>query len=212
MKAHRSVGTAVGSMAIFLVLAGGAGAGAVGVGGKSQHSNPPGGIGDGFSSAILYLLPPAPGSGTNGNEIESGDRIQLFDVKGLDITSAMTITGGPFTFSSALTGPLPASTSFTDDPTIPNLTLTYGGPTLTVATGAPQIEIGAFSYMTHGAPFEPGFNFAAETTELLSSGGTQNVVTYGFATFTLVPEPSSLLLLLVGLPGIVWIGSRRRSA
>jgi len=158
---------------------------------------------------LLFSVPSAP----FGTEFSTGDRIQFYDVAGLDLTSALTISGGPYAFSSMNSGPLPPSSSFTDNPSIPNLVLTYEGPTLTVMPGDSPISIGDFTFNTIGFPLPSGFYFAAETQDRLATGGTSMTeVSYGFVSATSVPEPPAwVAVLLTALPATFWY-RRRRSA
>jgi hypothetical protein len=148
---------------------------------------------------ILQILPPPPGSGLFGTEFAPGDRVQLFDVLGLELASAATASGGPFTFDASGFGPLPAG-PFTDDPTIPNLVLTYTGAPLIATTASGPLVAGEFFFDTDGPKLAPGFNFAAETTDLRVSGGATPSISYGFAPATPTPEPAAWLLLLSALP------------
>jgi hypothetical protein len=195
---HFRFGTAVlGTMVLVAGLGGDARAAAVKAGGVGLPVPPSPPIGNGWDYAMsAYLVPPSSGMGT---EITNGELIQLFDVQGLDIASAVTVSGGPFLFDFSNTGPLPPSLSFSDDPSIPNLVLTYSGPTLTALPGGEPVLIGDFGFNTFGFPLAPGFNFAAETS------GPAEGVSYGFAMITSVPEPATWVLVLTALPAAFWI-------
>jgi hypothetical protein len=73
--------------------------------------------------------------------------------------------------------------------------------------GGSSVEIGEITFGTIGVPVEPGFHFAAETTDLLVNGGSTPVLSYGFSP--VVPEPASWILVVTGVPAMLWV--RRRS-
>jgi hypothetical protein len=190
-------------------------AGQVSMGGTAQPPPPPnppiGPPPHRLYTMLLDLVPPPPPSGSAGTELDPGDRIELFDVHGLRSGSPATASGGPFAFDTSNTGPLPPSTSFTDDPSVPNLVLTYlGAPVIALPGGAP-IEIGQFTFITDGFASVPSFNFAAETSDLSLSGGTSEGVSYGVAPVTPIPEPASWILVLMAIPAALGIAGLRRA-
>jgi hypothetical protein len=201
----------LGTLVLIAGMNGSVQAGMVSMGGESMHNNSPPGSGGGVYHSHIYLLPPKADSGFTGTEFHLGHQIQLFDVAGLNFDSVTTISGGPFTFSSQNVGPLPPSSSFTDDPTIPNLDLTYTGPTLTALTGGEPIFVGTFSFTTSGFAVASQYNFAAQTADLLPNGDLVEGISYGVATFTLVPEPATWFMVLTSLPAVLWLRRRRQN-
>jgi hypothetical protein len=153
----------------------------------------------------IFLLPPGVGSGLGGTELDSGERIQLFDVAGLQLASAIVLSGGSFAFSSSSTGPLPPGPGFTDDPTIPNLVMTYTGPTVTATSATGKIEISTVAFDISGSSVPNGYNFGAETTDVSLTGGKTQSVSYGFAPVAPVPEPATWVLLFTAFPAGLWI-------
>jgi len=137
--------------------------------------------------------------------------LQFNDFQGIDFSTVkVTSSVGTFTPSLSSLGPLLAS-DLPDNPSVPNLAFTdTSGVTITATPATGPIEIATFAFSTFGVPVPQFLYVAAETTNN-STGLTE--VSFGIATFTAVPEPSTMVLLLTSLPLVVlWAGVRRRSA
>ena len=135
----------------------------------------------------------------------TGDFFTIYDFGSIIPNSATQPSG--WTFSTSLTGQNPPQTNAPDDPSIPNLTWTYSGPALS-GTG-----IGPFTVTIAGVsdqevvPLQSGF-FAAQGTLIVGPNAGTHVGNAGSIPIpTVVPEPASIGLLLVGA---ILLGVRSR--
>src|SRR5262245_39388159 len=80
------------------------------------------------------------------NQIRSGDYFTIYDFAGYTPAAAATSPSG-WTLSSSNTGVTDPLVNTTDDPTIPNLTWTYTGPT--ISPGITAMTLTGFSAVSH---------------------------------------------------------------
>jgi hypothetical protein len=137
------------------------------------------------------------------------DFLTIYDFAGLVAGSAHVNQAG-WTVSVQNIGITPPSTLPTDDPLIPNITLTHTDTTTTIP--GPQNPLITFSAISSAGPVGI-IAFAAQATR--STGpliGTkiQNVGAVNGPGF--VPEPASLALLGIGVPFALTILRRRKKA
>ena len=137
--------------------------------------------------------------------IRSGDYFTIYDFGGLiDGTNAQPVN---WNYSKSNLGPVPSGVNPVDQPSIPNLTWTYSGPT--VPTG--QLGLGNFWAISTYANATDSF-FTARTHRtsdgLLDTNITETVVPVPTASPPPpgVPEPATLAL--AGL-GVAFIGAFR---
>jgi hypothetical protein len=133
-------------------------------------------------------------------KLQSGDYFTIYDFGGFVPSSAVAPDG--WTFSSAMSGPVPAGLNPDDDATIDNLTFKYTGPT--IPSG--QLGLGNFwAVSTVGTSTTT--DFTAQNPQVSTGDIDRNIVntlapgvpgptdpTPG------VPEPATLLLAGLGLP------------
>ena len=96
-----------------------------------------------------------------------------------------------------------------DNPTIPNITWIYHGPTLVNSTNS-DMDLGDFRIGRTGELDSP----PSATLLFVGSLDGTNFSNDGFVTVNVIPEPSSMALLLVGVSTLplVWIRNKRRAA
>ncbi len=127
--------------------------------------------------------------------------------------------GGPTTFFPPTPFPVAAPAG---DSNLAGLLTTIGFFDLPVGAGASSIILGTFSLTVSGLP---GDELLITASELDSSlGFAENVefftfalldpliTTFETATITVIPEPSSIVLLLCGGVPLVWWARRRRNS
>jgi hypothetical protein len=124
----------------------------------------------------------------------TGDFFTIYDFSSIMPTSSSQPSG--WTFSTSLVGPSPPQTNSPDNPSMWNLTWTYSGPTLS-GTG-----IGPFTVTILGnsdvVSLETGY-FAGQGTLIVGPNAGTHVGNVGRIPIPVVPEPSSVGLILAGL-------------
>ena len=143
-------------------------------------------------------------------QLQSGDYFTIYDFNGFVAGSNSQPTG--WTFSTALTGPTPNGVIPSDNATIPNLTWTYTGPT--ISTG--QVGLGNFwATSTFQTPTDAFFTaITGRTSDGLSDANitSTKVPVPGEVTQVNTPEPATIALAGLGLPLVGWGLRRRRAA
>jgi hypothetical protein len=100
------------------------------------------------------------------------------------------------------------SPAHTDDPSVPNITWIYNGPAIDNNTGNDMV-LGTFTIGRTGELSSP----PSATLLFIGSLDGTNYSNMGFVTVNVVPEPSSVALLLVGVSALplVWLRNKRRA-
>ena len=157
--------------------------------------------------------------------VTAGNMVTFYDFNGLlfDGANAPTFTGvggASYALSMSLLGVDPPGTAKLagDDPTLPNVTLTYNGATLSNTTTAEQnlgiLTLHSTNPMNMGGDFTP---FAANSTKISNgfAAGNQSFVSGPNnainASGTDTPEPGTLAMFLgMGLTGATAMRRRLR--
>lgn len=150
------------------------------------------------------------GTGQPAETLTSGSFVTLYDVPGLINFTLNPAFASQFTLSQQLLGVNPAFTAAPDSATIPNLTLTYNGPTLTTNT----IFTNVFSLTSVFTGTAPGVGFfGGQDTKGSGFSAGSPIGSVGRITQpAAVPEPASLAMLAIGLVGFgMKLRSRRRA-
>ena len=146
------------------------------------------------------------------NQIRNGDYFTIYDFQGLVPDGPSTQPSG-WNYSTSMLGVTDPLVNATDDPTIPNLTWTYTGPT--ISPGITATTLTGFSALS---------TFDMVTDSQLASvvhrdyDGQQEAsitrstvpVPGGPPPVNGAPEPATLLLLGAGLPVLGAVGLLRR--
>jgi hypothetical protein len=129
--------------------------------------------------------------------IPAGSFLLLFDVGSVALNPQPYPPGnwlGSVEFSSDTAG-FPID----DDPLLPNVRFVYEGPD---PIGAPISELGEFSITKSSEGiFAPAFDYIGYAQDAASGA-----LVYNTGVATVVPEPSTLALLALGLSGLARIG------
>jgi hypothetical protein len=147
----------------------------------------------------------------------TSDYLTIYDINGLqpyftaykDSTLTSVLNGYGATDQNTGITPSSLTLPFTDDPTLPNVTIRVlaGHPAVT-NTGTTNLLLGTFeiqSFLPVGVPPTLTLNYSWQDN--LPNGGTES----GFGTVTALPEPATLGPLVAGL-GVLgaWWAARRR--
>lgn len=143
--------------------------------------------------------------------LELGDFATLYDISGLNSFTLNPAFTSLFTISQQNVGVTPSGVAPTDNPALPNLTLTYIGPTTTTDQSFSQILTVNSSFTT----VNPLGQYTGETTKNSGVADGSAVGAIGFVAVPGVdittPEPGSLALLVgASLSGSVFALRRRR--
>ena len=148
---------------------------------------------------------------TNDETLQSGNFFTIYDFAGY--VSGTNFQPANWVFSSANVGKTPAKVTPTDNPSIPNLTWTYTGPNV----GPGPVDLGLFGADSTFGNQTTG-QFAAEAIKYApgkpgNGKPIDNVGSVGVPTghMNVIPETSSLLLLLPGLAPLGLLARKRRS-
>ena len=147
----------------------------------------------------------------------NGSKTSIFDfagyVNGSVASSDVRFVAG----TEALTTGMLANPSFTDNPAITNLTLTWnGGPfhmgTTTPNSGPPEVNFTLTALSTFGSTAFDGYTSTAVKSNGTAIGQpTSNVGPVGVPIAAAVPEPASWALMILGFGGVGALMRRRRS-
>ncbi|HZT44094.1 MAG TPA: hypothetical protein VFA07_18160, partial [Chthonomonadaceae bacterium] len=147
---------------------------------------------------------------TNDETLQSGNFFTIYDFAGF--VSGTNFQPADWVFSSANVGKTPSRVTPNDDPTIPNLTWTYTGPNV----GPGPVDLGLFGADSTFSNTKEGW-FAAEAIKYApgkpgNGKPVDNVGQTGVPTGhqNVIPEASSLLLLLPGLAPLGMLLRKRR--
>lgn len=148
---------------------------------------------------------------TNDETLQSGNFFTIYDFAGY--VSGTNFQPANWVFSSANVGVTPSRVTPTDNPSIPNLTWTYTGPNV----GPGPVDLGLFGADSTFSNAKLG-DFAAEAIKYApgkpgDGKPVDNVGSTGVPTahMSVIPEASSLLLLLPGLAPLGLLLKRRRA-
>lgn len=133
---------------------------------------------------------------SNNEQIQSGNFFRFYDFAGYVAGSATASSAG-FTVATALTNPVPPPNVILlhgDDPTILNVTFTYGGTNPITPTGTSPLVVTMTSI--YGLPSSVTKDFVGQSfnTQLGIVDTRQDDVVPG-----IVPEPTSIISAGVGL-------------
>ncbi len=140
---------------------------------------------------------------TSDSTIKSGDYFTIYDFKGLVGGTNAQPTG--FSYSSQAVGPTPPGTLPADSPGVNNVTFTYNGP----STMTGQTSIGSFSVDSIYGGTTNG-TFTALTQRQFDGQNDSNITSTQVPVPNGVPEPSSIVLFVVGLALFGGLGYLRR--
>jgi hypothetical protein len=143
--------------------------------------------------------------------LHSGDYFTIYDFHGL-LGGSQQPAG--WTYSTSNVGQTPPGILPVDDSSVPNLTWTYNGPTISGSSGG--VDLGNFSALTS---FSGAMNSDfASTDHMMDNGrGVSNLTTTSTPDPNSIPsrtpEPASFLLLGLSLPVLgAWRLLNRRAA
>jgi hypothetical protein len=144
------------------------------------------------------------------SQLQSGNYFTIYDFKGFNAGSAVAPDGWSFTTSNV--GPTPVLVAPTDDPTVPNLSFKYTGPTI----DAGQTGLGNFWAVSDFSLKTDSF-FTARTNRTSDGKVDTNITTTsvpvpsGGGVPPGVPEPTTLVLAGLGLPCVALLRRVRRT-
>jgi hypothetical protein len=138
---------------------------------------------------------------TTDVHVQTGDFFTIYDFNGLvtgpggSLTTVTTPSG--WTVSSQMVGPTPNGTAPNDSATVPNLTFTYNGPTITGQVGLGNFwALSTFSDSTTS-------DFTSLTHTNAGGRSEANITSTNVpvpSTISQTPEPATLAMFGLGLP------------
>ncbi len=148
--------------------------------------------------------------------LRPGDYFTIYNFDGYVPGSAVSdgsVYSSNWSFTTSGTGQTPAGVTPDDNPTIPNLTWTYNGPTINIGPDPSSTGLGNFWALSLYPDTTQSW-FTASTGS--ASGATDNNITPTTVPVPTapppgVPEPATLLLAGLGLP-LAALFRRRKSA
>jgi hypothetical protein len=132
---------------------------------------------------------------TSDSTLKTGDYFTIYDFAGY--VPGTNVQPAGFTLSSAKSGPTPTGIAPVDNPSIPNVTWTYTGPTTTVG----QAILGTFAVdSTFGSTVDGVFT--AQTHREVDGKTDSNITSAEVPVPSApgVPEPATLALMGIALP------------
>jgi PEP-CTERM motif len=143
-----------------------------------------------FRWAYAIVLP-------TDSQLKTGDYFTIYDFNGYVQGTSVT-PSADWSFSVQNVGPTPPDVLPADDPTIPNLSWVYNGPTIDVG------QIGLGNFMATSMYEDSTTSFFTARTHRASDGKIDtNITTTEVPVpgqFNNVPEPATLALAALGLP------------
>jgi hypothetical protein len=144
---------------------------------------------------------------TSDQSIISGSFVTIYDFSGLVGTPTVDQPG--WTVSTALVGKTAAGTAPTDNPTILNFSITWTGGT--VAGPVPAIiTFHATSTFNQTNILAGNLQFTSQATKTTLPGSPFGSIGPVTGPNSLVPEPTSFVLLALGLPACLFLRRKIR--
>jgi PEP-CTERM motif len=142
------------------------------------------------------------------SQLKTGDYFTIYDFNGF-VTGTDVAPDANWSFTTQLVGPTPPTVLPFDDPSKPNLSWQYNGPTIDVG------QTGLGNFMANSLYQERTDAFFTARTHRSSDGKVDTNITYTDVPVpggdVQVPEPATLLLAGLGLP-LFGLAFRRKKA
>jgi hypothetical protein len=167
-------------------------------------------LGNTYTYDLNFLNSIDQASGQPAQRLQSGNFATIYDISGLTDFTLNPSFAGIFTLTEQPTGITPGGTAPNDN-ALPNLTLTYTGPTVTADQSFTRILTVTSTFTT----VNPLGQYTGQTTTNTGASAGNPVGSIGFVAVPGVdatPEPGSFALILgASLSGSVLVVRRRRS-
>ena len=142
------------------------------------------------------------------SQLKTGDYFTIYDFNGF-VSGTDVAPDANWAFTTMMVGPTPPSVLPFDDPSKPNLSWQYNGPTISVG------QTGLGNFMANSVYQERSDSFFTARTHRSSDGKVDSNITYTDVPVpggeVQVPEPATLLLAGLGLP-LLGVAFRRKKA